>query len=82
MLKPELLYFKHIKRRQDSLEKIIMLGKVEGSRKRGKPNVRWILPKGATGLSLQELKRTAEDRAFWRLLIHRFPISRRNLDST
>ena len=42
MIKLRLSYFGHIMRRQDSLEKTIMLGKVEGSRKRGRPNMRWI----------------------------------------
>ena len=39
-----LSYFVHIKRRQDSLEKTIMLGEVEGSRKRGRPHKRWTDP--------------------------------------
>ena len=42
MIKLRLSYFGPIMGRQDSLEKIIMLGKVEGSRKRGRPNMRWI----------------------------------------
>ena len=41
MMKVRLSYLEHIMRRQDSLEKTIMLGKVEGSRKRGRPNTRW-----------------------------------------
>ena len=56
MLKLKLSYFGHILRRQDSLEKTIMLGKVEGSRKRGRQNTRWVDSlKEATRLSLQEL---------------------------
>ena len=42
MIKLRLSFFEHIMRKQDSLEKAIMLGKVEGSRKRGRPNMRWI----------------------------------------
>ena len=49
-------------RRQGSLAKTIMLGKVEGSRKRGAPNMRWIDSiKGAMGMSLWELRRAVED---------------------
>ena len=58
MIKPRLSNFGHFMRRQDSLEKTIMLGKVEGSRKRGRPNMRWIDSiKEAIGMSLQELNR-------------------------
>ena len=41
MTQLKLSYFKHIMRRQGSLEKTVMLGKVKGIRKRGKPNMRW-----------------------------------------
>ena len=54
-LKLRLSYFGHIMRRQDSLEKTAMLRKVEGSRKRGRPNRRWADSlKEPTGLSLQD----------------------------
>ena len=50
MLKTKLLCFGHIMRRQDSLEKTITPGEVEGSKKRGIPNVRWnVFLKEATG---------------------------------
>ena len=42
MIKLKLSYFKHIRRKQSSLENKIMLGKIEGSRKGGKPNTDWI----------------------------------------
>ena len=65
MIKLRLSYFGHIMRRQDSLEKTIMLGRAEGSRKRGRPNMRWIDSiKEAIGMSLQELSRAVEDRTF------------------
>ena len=55
--------FEHIIR-EDYLEKSFKLGKVEGSRKR-RSNMRWIVSlKEATGLSLQELNRTVDDRTF------------------
>ena len=73
MIKLRLSYFGHIMRRQDSLEKTIMPGKVEGSTKRGRPNMRWIDSiKEAIGMSLQKLSRVVEDRALW-TLIHRVP---------
>ena len=69
-IKTEASYFGHIMRRKDSLEKTV-LGKVEGSR-RGRPNMRWTDSlKETTGLGSQELSRTAEDRTFWRALIHK-----------
>ena len=62
MLKLRLAYFGHIMSRQDSLEKTLMLGKVEGSRKRGRPNTRWSDSlKEPTGLGWLELKGAAED---------------------
>ena len=42
MTKPKLFYFRYIMRRQDSLEKTITLRKIEGSKKRERPNLRWI----------------------------------------
>ena len=63
MIKLRLSYFGHLERRQDSLEKTIMLGKAEGSRKRGRPNTRWTESlKEATGLHLQEISRALENR--------------------
>ena len=64
-----------ITRRQHSLRKTIMVGKAEGSRKRGRPNRRWIDSlKEATSLSLQEQSRVVEDRTFWKSLIHRVAV--------
>ena len=58
MIKPRLSYFVHIMRRHNSLGNTIMLGKVEGSRKRGCPNKRWIdSTQEAIGMSLQKLSR-------------------------
>ena len=65
MLKLRLSYFGDIMRRQDSLEKTIMLGKVEGRMKRGPLNMRCFDSlKEAAGFSLQELSRAVEDRTF------------------
>ena len=50
-------------RRQDSPEKTVMLGKVEGNRKGGRPNMKWIYSiKKATGLSLQKMSGAIEDK--------------------
>ena len=63
MTKLRLSSFGHTMRRQGSLEKTIMIGKIEGGRKRGRPSVRWgDSIKEAIGWSLQELSRAAEDR--------------------
>ena len=65
--------FGHIVRRQDALEKTIMLGKVESNRKRGRPNTRWTSSlREAPGLGLQELSRAVEDRACRRWLTQLF----------
>lgn len=59
----KLSYFWHFMRRQGSLGKTIMLGKLESSRKRGRPNMRGIDSiKEAVGMSPQELSKVVEDR--------------------
>ena len=71
IMKLRLSYSGHIMRRQDSLEKIIMLRRVEGSRKRERPNIRWIdFLMEPTCLNLQELSREVAHRTFWRSFIH------------
>lgn len=58
MTKLKLSYFGHITRREGSLEKIIMLRRIEGSRKKGRPNMKCVGSiKRAIGMSLQELSR-------------------------
>ena len=82
MIKLRLSYFGHIMKTQDYLEKTIMLGKVEGSRKRGRSNLRWTHSiKEATGTSLQELSKADEDRTLGTPLTHRVARSRSRLDS-
>lgn len=58
-------------RRQDSLEKTMMLGKIEGSRKERWPNMRRINSIKTAGRSLQELSGATEDRTLWTSFIHR-----------
>ena len=71
MLKLKLQYFGHLMRRVDSLEKTLMLGGMEGRRRRGRQRMRWL--HGITGLmdvSLSEFQELVMDREAWRATLH------------
>ena len=71
MLKLKLQYFGHLMRSVDSLEKSLMLGGIEGRRRRGRQRMRWLDGiMDSMNVSLSELREMVMDREAWRAVIH------------
>ena len=70
MLKLKLQYFGHLMGRTDSLEKTLILGKIEGRRRRGRQSIKWLDGITDSEMNLSKLQEIAKDRESWSAAVH------------